>query len=1128
MADSPTPDPYARRRATVATFLREQSTMLAELYTHGCELTDSHRPEGWTHMVGHVGRELMNRLADYIAEVPVEDPDAAGGPVRPEAMADALREALGADADTLRRVVEEQIDATERGRRRAEEQAALLVAQAEEGEVDEGAVEDWVRIWRPLQRRFASWAHLRRPSAPPIREADVEQGWRELTDLLAFRIAREPYFESLDELLEIAHRPDPDTDLARRALARLRPGTRRRFFLELRHDAWVGPLTEAAAFARPPEPIREGDTVRFPEWPEGLALLAFAASSPDEVARAAQTVPTSDNARVAQLLAAVAAELPGDLAAQSGLAARVARDLRGTARLLDVADPAGRLMAKLASAGRINKALDILAQLLHVEVRSIPSRSEILPDWKRGSFRHDEYLVDRSAREALPELVDHGGIRTVRALARALASLQDRMAYGDSTRWRDDIGDTRSPFGDDPRHLLLELLRDACARLASAGAAARAEVFAELERGRSRLFRRLELWLLADAPELHEQRREAVLNADLMFSREHLGEVYRLLPVAFAEMDEADRERLLELVAAGPAPERIGLPAQDLVGQDELIAQFQDEWRQRLLSALEGELDESWQRLLDELRASRGQIDRPGFGGVITHSFVGPTSPHSHDQLASMEPDELVAALRNFEPPREFAAPSPEGLGRELARAVEVDPDRFAWAPTRIAELPPTYARSLLAGLDTAVRSDKPLPVPRATLDAIAWVLQQSADPDQPPSFDADTDYYGAQRAAADLLVDALSHNALPLELRENVWALVERLSTDNDPTPARETSRESEPMAQALVSLRSRGALAAVRYLQWLDARLPAGDGPGRLGFTAAPEAQPVLERLLDNDPSLAVCAVLAAELPVLVAVDGEWMSHRRTIAHPDGDERARAGWSAYLRYSAIYGTVVEPIADAYRSAVRALGSSESVEADRHQLVDHVAVIWRDLPSAAPDLLEALLEHGRPEDVARLIATLGRALHPELIGDYEPTTDDLNRHRELWDARLRAGEAGTPEWREFGWWWTSGRLTTPDDVRRLNTTLRLGRGRVGDVRDALVLLDRTTSDDSTLVEPAVETLEVLADARTAQAQYIDPDVLANLLRRALSAPGLTERATALVHTFGEQGYVALRGLLAG
>ncbi len=142
------------------------------------------------------------------------------------------------------------------------------------------------------------------------------------------------------ELLDLARRPDPDRDVARAALARLRPGTKARFYAELRDPAWIGLLADAGMFAAPPAAVRDGDTVRFPDWPEGLVLLAFADGAPEAVARTAAQVPSSDNARVAQLLARIAAALPAELVVDHGLARRVAQDLNGQARLFDVAEPA--------------------------------------------------------------------------------------------------------------------------------------------------------------------------------------------------------------------------------------------------------------------------------------------------------------------------------------------------------------------------------------------------------------------------------------------------------------------------------------------------------------------------------------------------------------------------------------------------------------------------------------------------------------------------------------------------------------------------------------------------------------------------------------------------------------------
>ena len=79
------PDPYPRRRDTVATFLAARSTVLGDLYRYASALLEDRRPEGWQHLAAHVGRELMNRLADHLAEVPVDDPDAPAAQSAPAA-----------------------------------------------------------------------------------------------------------------------------------------------------------------------------------------------------------------------------------------------------------------------------------------------------------------------------------------------------------------------------------------------------------------------------------------------------------------------------------------------------------------------------------------------------------------------------------------------------------------------------------------------------------------------------------------------------------------------------------------------------------------------------------------------------------------------------------------------------------------------------------------------------------------------------------------------------------------------------------------------------------------------------------------------------------------------------------
>ena len=1130
MADGTTePDPYPRRRDTVAAFLAARSKVLGDLYRYASGLLEDRRPEGWQHLVAHVGRELMNRLADHVAEVPIKDPNAPATAMRPLQVADRLREAVAGDEAALRSAAQELIEQIERGSEQARLRAASLVAGVEEGnEPDAAATDAWVRAWRELQQRFAGWAHLRSPAAGEIRVSEIDEAWRELTDLLATRVALEPFFASMDELLEIAGRPAPDRETARAALARLRPGTKGRFYAELDDPGWVALLAAEGMFGVPPAAIREGDFIRFPDWPEGLVLLRFVNSAPEEVARATTTIPDSDNARVARLLANVAAQLPAELSADCGLVARVVRDLGGTAQLLDVAEPAGTLARRLAEAGRMRKALDVLRALLRIEVRTTPSGADWLPDWKRGAFRHDEYLVDQSTRAVLDTLVDSGARATIKTLIGVLGSAQRRLATDDSTRWRDDVADARSPYGNDPRHLMLELLRDASVALAEQGAEERDWVLQQFEAEQSGIFERLRLHLLGVVPNETERRAAALANPDILFSRERLGEVYRLLPVAYAEAGDEDRSTLLARIKQGPDPNVYGLPASELEQHPEEIERWQDEWRQRLLSALEPLLDADAQHRLTELRVSRGVIEQPGHAGMKSTSWVGPTSPKTRAQLAGMEQKELLALLRDFRAERHFAVPTPEGLGRELANAVESNPERWSWLAAHLHEIPPLYVRSWLTGLRAVLRTGALPPDPAGTLSALAWVLEQPADPSaQANPLEDDVDFYGAQLAAADVLEGLLSVDGCAIGERERVWALVQRLLSDADPTPDREALTEAESLQLSFSALRARGALMLLRYLQWLDRRLPDGERPGQLGHSAAPEAKGPLERLVDEDQSRAVRAVLAAELPVLASLDREWLSSRITgFADPGGDALAQAGWDTYLRYGALYGNVTSLLADAYRRAVATLSEAGTGDDEnRRQLANHVAIIWRDLPDSVAGLLDELLAVGTDADRARVMATLGRALHAESPGDYEPSDEDLDRHRALWDSRL-IGAPGPLELAEFGWWWSSGRFRRPDDLKRLTATLDAAAGRLGDVRNALAVARDLLSDDTALTSPVVDLLEVLARTRTAQSQYLSPELLSDLLAPAIGQDDVHDRAVALVHEFGQQGYLDLRALL--
>lgn len=98
---------------------------------------------------------------------------------------------------------------------------------------------------------------------------------------------------------------------------------------------------------------------------------------------------------------------------------------------------------------------------------------------------------------------------------------------------------------------------------------------------------------------------------------------------------------------------------------------------------------------------------------------------------------------------------------------------RWIWLGGRLSEIPPLYIRSWFTGLNAVLRSGALLPDPAGTLMTVAWVLEQPADASaQHNPLQDDVDFYGAQLAAADVLVGLLGGDMLAIAERDRVWAL--------------------------------------------------------------------------------------------------------------------------------------------------------------------------------------------------------------------------------------------------------------------------------------------------------------------------------------------------------------------
>ena len=83
------------------------------------------------------------------------------------------------------------------------------------------------------------------------------------------------------------------------------------FFDRLNSPGWLDALFRAGFFKRPPEPVRDGQYIRLPLWPESryLARMAAIPKAQDTVLKIALTIPASENGRVHDDIADIALSL---------------------------------------------------------------------------------------------------------------------------------------------------------------------------------------------------------------------------------------------------------------------------------------------------------------------------------------------------------------------------------------------------------------------------------------------------------------------------------------------------------------------------------------------------------------------------------------------------------------------------------------------------------------------------------------------------------------------------------------------------------------------------------------------------------------------------------------------------
>jgi hypothetical protein len=841
-------------------------------------------------------------------------------------------------------------------------------------------------------------------------------------------------------------------------------------------------------------------------------------------------VDATDNAAVHNDFAEAARSMPVLLAAP--VASREADWVTSQPNLvwLALAEEYGRLAAYLARGGAGREALHLLVELLAVGQDPRTLRQDQAGEkvaFPQPKLRIDMWEYAKILARDVPPVVEACRLKAVEALIELLDravqfSRHDPLSEGDddySYIWLPDLAGEHADATDNVREALVFAVRDGAIAVATREPKALARVLTALRRGRSTVFRRIELYLLAMTP----TARPAQI-ATQFFKRGYLERIAALpeysllLKTGFPRISAQDQQKLLGRIARGPSVQRIrrfhhqfqGSPASDKYVRDSI-----SEWKRDRLApigeALPALQQAELQRLVSDTGAPEAFTRRSvqvGWRSAATDLDV---------DFSSMSLADVVTRIAEIDSKQsEQRRDSYFSILVELGSSVE----RLSGSLNELLRLRPAIAATVFTGLRQAMQEGKALPWAEVLPFALRVVEAEGGS--------ETSGRRGVAHFIEDVLKDEVSRPRI--ENRALVWNTIRALLVSNQPSPEQE-SPAAEPTMAALNSSRGLAMHAVLRYALWvrqeLTDKLTKNQPIGEL----MPEVRNELEKHLvrDADASPAIRSVYGQWFPWLVSLDAAWATSHAMLIFDD-ETLGNAAWESYVVYCGAFDSVVPILMPYYQRAVNALRTRaqkpKSRDAAAVHLAEHLAVIyWRGLVELdASGLVDAFFVGAEPELRSHLLDFVGRSLQ----NSNNVPMDYVRRLQRLWEWRramveVAADPLGSKELASFGWWFASG--VFPDDwaIAELERTIRLCSGAV---KPEHAVIERLAT---MATKHPLESIRALSGILLGEREYASmwPSESRAVLAVALGSDDAVARAEAdvLIDKLGRRGLIQLRDL---
>ena len=936
----------------------------------------------------------------------------------------------------------------------------------------------------------------------------------------------------------------PTPDLVARAIARMRFQQQQRYFFEhLDNPEWIEPLRKAKFFSELPVVTREEKSITHYMWPASRYLARMAALKPDLVAEIMNSFPEIDNPFVIQDILAAADAMPAVSAAK--LAPALTRCARGTGFI--GMERAGRIAAKLAQSEKKDAALVVLRSILEV----VPDPRPVTVGPSGHVYRHEARTQIRGfdygtiLRTYGGELASALGSAYLEILAKKLlkALAEEYPKYRKAPRPVEDYSYIWRPhlehwdMREQAKQFLVFGLLQATERMAAEGQWADAQKV--LDNYPFTAYQRVLLFVLAKHPDLDMGLvGKKLTDPDLFHALGLRQEFDGLARTAFPQLSPEVQAAFLALIDAAPDKKQMT----ERGFSDEQIEQICRRWTLERFEPIREGLPPERLKQIEALEQEFGAVGKHENhtvrGGAVPR---GGSSSLSSQDIQELSVDELLSYLRTWTPDRggNPFGPSYQGLARELTSAIAASPEKYLERLNDFKALQTTYVRAAFQGFREATRNGGTLAW-APLLELADWICEQPADSrvmtDENDWNGPDRGWHATRFAIVDMLEDALKTNALPPELGDLAWKLIDTLSDDEDSECLaydEAESQEKDVWTYSLNTLRPRAFRVALNYMEWLyNTRLKV---EGAL-VDDVPDIVTYLDRHLDpqSDKCLSVRLAYGEKLPFLHAHAPRWASQAFLRIFPPQAEfkpLKDVAWSAYLAANRAYTALFLPLEELYREAIhiadadRLQGKSHLQDRPASLLAHHLMQLywWGKIELAPGGVLNDFLDNVDEKALRSAIVYVGQSLS-EANGAVPD--DVISRLQDLWDYILasRQSISSPVAFGSFGWWFNTQYFNDEWALDHIRRSLLLSRGQFEPLLNALSRLSNLANDYPAMAFDCARMIALASD------EYMDLWLaeLHGILEVALNSGDdeLSAAVRSFINELGRRGRLSFRALL--